>query len=353
MATPAPRHRSGFHISAVVPILGWIRTYNRSRLLRPDVLAGVTVAAFSVPESMAYAGLAGLTPEHGLYASMVALLVYACFGTSRHMSVGTTSALSIMVAGTLGGLALTNPDDYLAAAQLTAIFAGIIAVVAGLLKLGFVVNFISESVLTGFSAGAALFIASSQLAKLFGIEGVQGNFFERVWNVLKHLDETNGWTLALGLTSIALLLILERFFPACRPRCSSSCWRSPSCTSPTWRRKGSRSPATSRAGCRCPTYRRSTRRCYRPCSVWRSAVSCSRTSKASQSRGRSRRGSTRGSMPTRNSTPTARSTSAQGSSRGSRSAAACRARRSTPRPEPGLLLRAGSPRSCLRSCCSF
>ncbi len=143
----------------------------------------------------------------------MALLDYACFATSRHMSVGTTSALSIMVAGTLGGLALTNPDDYLAAAQLTAIFAGIIAVVAGLLKLGFVVNFISESVLTGLSAGAALFIASSQLAKLFGIEGVQGNFFERVWNVVKHLAETNGWTLALGLTSIALLLILERFFP--------------------------------------------------------------------------------------------------------------------------------------------
>jgi high affinity sulfate transporter 1 len=176
-------------------------------------MAGLTVAAFSVPESMAYAGLAGLTVEHGLYASMLALLVYACFGTSRHMSVGTTSALSIMVAGTLGGIAFASPDDYLAAAQLTAIIAGAIAVVAGVLRLGFVVNFISESVLTGFSAGAALFIASSQLSKLFGIEGVQGNFFERVWNVPTHLDETNGWTLTLGLVSIALLLVLERFFP--------------------------------------------------------------------------------------------------------------------------------------------
>jgi high affinity sulfate transporter 1 len=215
MATNAPvRHQSGgFQLSKVIPILGWIRTYDRSRLLRPDVLAGLTVAAFSVPESMAYAGLAGLTPEHGLYASMVALLVYAFFGTSRHMSVGTTSALAIMVAGTLGSIAFADADDYLAAAQLTAIFAGVIAVVAGVLRLGFVVNFISESVLTGFSVGAALFIASSQLSKLFGIEGVQGNFFERVWNVLKHLDETNGWTLTLGLVSIALLLVLERFFP--------------------------------------------------------------------------------------------------------------------------------------------
>ena len=130
---------------------------------------------------------------------MLALLVYAVFGTSRHLSVGTTSALSIMVAGTLGTLALSNPDDYLAAAQLTAIIAGVIAVAAGLLKLGFVVNFISESVLIGFSTGAALYIASSQLSKLFGIEGVQGSFFERVWNVLTHLDDTNGWTLGLGV----------------------------------------------------------------------------------------------------------------------------------------------------------
>jgi SulP family sulfate permease len=159
----AKPHRS---ISSVVPFLGWIRTYDRGAWLRPDLLAGVTVAAFSVPESMAYAGLAGLSPEHGLYASMVALLIYMFFGTSRQMSVGTTSALAIMVAGTLGALAL-KPDEYLAAAQLTAVFAGLLAIVAGLFKLGFIVNFISESVLKGFSAGAALYIASSQLSKLF------------------------------------------------------------------------------------------------------------------------------------------------------------------------------------------
>src|SRR5215211_5810597 len=108
-------------IQSVVPFLGWIRTYDRANWLRPDVLAGVTVAAFSIPESMAYAGLAGLSPEIGLYASMIALLFYALFGTSRHMSVGTTSAFAIMVGGTLGGLALTDPDDFLHAAQLTAI----------------------------------------------------------------------------------------------------------------------------------------------------------------------------------------------------------------------------------------
>jgi SulP family sulfate permease len=213
MQSPTIEQRSERRIESVLPFLKWIRTYDRGQFLRPDVLAGVTVAAFSVPESMAYAGLAGLSPENGLYASMLALLVYAFFGTSTHMSVGTTSALAIMVGGTLGGLALTDSGDYLAAAQLTAILAGGIAIIAGALRLGFVVNFISESVLTGFSAGAALFIGSSQLAKLFGIEGVQGNFFERIWNVLKNLDETNGWTLTLGLVSIALLLIFEELWP--------------------------------------------------------------------------------------------------------------------------------------------
>jgi SulP family sulfate permease len=200
-------------ISSFVPFLSWIRTYDRGAWLRLDVLAGVTVAAFSVPESMAYAGLAGLSPEHGLYASMIALLVYMFFGTSRQLSVGTTSALAIMVAGTLGALAL-KPGEYLAAAQLTAVVAGGLALLAGLFKLGFIVNFISESVLKGFSAGAALYIASSQLSKLFGIEGVQGNFFERVWNVIENLGDTNYWTLGLGIASIVALLALERFVPA-------------------------------------------------------------------------------------------------------------------------------------------
>ncbi len=105
VAAEGKTHRG---VASFVPFLGWIRTYDTGKWLRPDLLAGVTVAAFSVPESMAYAGLAGLSPEHGLYASMIALLVYMFFGTSRQMSVGTTSALAIMVAGTLGALSLAT-----------------------------------------------------------------------------------------------------------------------------------------------------------------------------------------------------------------------------------------------------
>jgi SulP family sulfate permease len=213
MATAQITQSTGGRFDSVVPILGWIRTYDVRRNLQPDVLAGVTVAAFTVPEGMAYASLAGLDPEIGLYASMVGMIVYAAFGSSREVSVGVTSAISIMIAGTLGGLALSDPDEYLAAAQVTAIVAGAFAVIAGVLRLGFIVNFISSSVLTGFSAGAALFIASSQLSKLFGIEGVQGNFFKRMGNLLRNLDETNGWSLALGLSGIALLLLLGTYMP--------------------------------------------------------------------------------------------------------------------------------------------
>lgn len=99
--------------------------------MRPDFLAGLTIAAFSVPESMAYPSLAGLDPQYGLYASMVALLVYVLFGTSRQLAVGTTSALANMVGGSLGGMALANEAEYLAAAQVTALMAGGVATFAG------------------------------------------------------------------------------------------------------------------------------------------------------------------------------------------------------------------------------
>lgn len=211
MAEKNAEHASGA-LTAYIPFLGWIRTYNPGAYLSKDLLAGATIAAFTIPESMAYASLAGLSPQFGLYASMVALFVYLLFGSSRQLSVGTTSALSIMVAGTLGALALT-PDEYLAAAQIAAILAGSFAILAGLLRMGFIVNFISESVLKGFTAAAALFIGSSQLSKLFGIEGVQGNFFERTWHVLSNLGETNGWALGLGLIGIAVLILLEEKVP--------------------------------------------------------------------------------------------------------------------------------------------
>lgn len=193
---------------SLVPSLGWIRTYN-TRLIRADLLAGVTVAAIAVPEDMAYAAMAGLPPQIGLYASMISLLIYALLGTSSKLSYGPTSALSIMVAGSLGAMGFVDTEQYIQAASFVAISAGAMALVAWILKLGIISNFVSETVLVGFSAGAALFIGSSQLPKLFRIEGVSGNFFERIRNVIIHLGDTHLLTLAVGAGCLLLLVFLE------------------------------------------------------------------------------------------------------------------------------------------------
>ena len=206
------RHKPKRTWSSMVPIGRWIRQYDRAGL-RPDVLAGVTVAAFTIPEAMAYAGLAGLPPQAGMYAALIAPIAYLIFGTSRQLSVGPTSALSIMVASGLSVFAFADPAQYAAAAAMTAILVAIICFIAWLLRLGFLVNFISEAVLVGFSSGAALYIASTQLGKLFGIHGSSGEFFERIRYILEHLNETNVPTLVLGLAGIVILFVMEEKLP--------------------------------------------------------------------------------------------------------------------------------------------
>ena len=206
------RHKPQRTFASVIPIGQWIRQYDRA-WLRPDVIAGVTLAAFTIPEAMAYAGLAGLPPQAGMYAALIAPIAYLIFGTSRQLSVGPTSALSIMVASGLSVIAFADPAQYAAAAAMTAILVAIICFGAWLLRLGFLVNFISEAVLVGFSSGAALYIASTQLGKLFGIHGSSGEFFERIAYILQHLDETNVPTLILGLAGIVILLVMEEKLP--------------------------------------------------------------------------------------------------------------------------------------------
>jgi len=202
----------GARLKALVPILTWGRNYDR-RNLRPDLIAGVTVAAVAIPENMAYATMAGLPPQVGHYASLVSMLVYFLLGTSSKLAYGPTSALSIMVAGTLGSMAFVDADEYAKAASFVAVSAGVIALLAWFLRLGIVANFVSETVLVGFSAGAALFIGSSQISKLFGIHGAEGNFFQRIWNVISNFGDTNWWAFAIGFTCLVALILLDRFFP--------------------------------------------------------------------------------------------------------------------------------------------
>ncbi len=193
----------------ILPVLQWLPSYDK-RSFSKDVTAGLTVGSFAVPEGMAYASLAGLPPQMGLCSSIVAQLMYFFFGTSRQLSIGPTSALSIMVAGTLGMIAAGNADNYIALASMTAILVGLISLVGYVLKLGVIPRFISKSVLTGFSAGAAFYVAASQLPKLFGIHGGHGDVFEKFAYLIMHLGETNVPSLVIGGAGILILLLGER-----------------------------------------------------------------------------------------------------------------------------------------------
>ncbi len=176
-------------------------------------MAGLTLAAFTVPEAIAYAELARLPAITGLYAAIVAPLLYMLFGTSRQLAVGPTAAMSILVASGLGELALSFPDQHVTLAATTAALVGVMALVSYALRLGFLVNFISESVLVGFSTGVAVYIAATQFSKLFGIPGIHGHFFDRILDLAHHIGATNVWALSLGVAGIVVLLLGERIFP--------------------------------------------------------------------------------------------------------------------------------------------
>ncbi|PKL71421.1 MAG: SulP family inorganic anion transporter, partial [Methanobacteriales archaeon HGW-Methanobacteriales-2] len=142
-------------ISTILPITKWAKNYDKT-WLRSDIIAGITVGAFIIPESIAYVYLANLPPEVGLYSAMVAVLVYVIFGTSRQLSIGPLSTLSILVGSTLGSLMIPGTAQYAMIASLVAVIAGLLAILSWVLRLGFMVKFISKPVLTGFLTGIAL-----------------------------------------------------------------------------------------------------------------------------------------------------------------------------------------------------
>lgn len=199
-------------LSSLFPVTKWARSYNKN-WLRPDIIAGITVGAFTIPVAMAYVSLADLPPEIGLYSSMVALLVYTIFGTSRHLSVGPTSTLSILIGSTLGPLMIVNISQYFMMVSLVAVIVGILALISWALRLGFIIKFISRTVLTGFLAGIALLIASGQLPKLFGIYAASGTFFERLYYLFTNIYQANLVTTAIGVGGVLFLLLATRKFP--------------------------------------------------------------------------------------------------------------------------------------------
>jgi len=194
------------------PPARWLREY-RAAFLRADFVSGLTLAAYAIPVSLAYAALAGLPPVYGVYCYLVAGPAYALFGSSRQLAIGPTSAISMLVGTTVAGMAMGDPARYSQIVALTALVFSAIAVAAWALRLSSLVNFISETILLGFKAGAAVTIAMTQLPKLFGVKGGGEHFFERVGVLVSQLPDTNIAVLLFGLAAIALLVLGERLLP--------------------------------------------------------------------------------------------------------------------------------------------
>jgi len=195
-----------------VPALRWIPMYT-TRRFGLDLLAGLSLAAFVIPESIAYASLAQLPPVTGLYCYLVAGIVYALLGTSRQIAVGPTSALAIVIASGVAAMGGEDPARAVALASAIALMVGIICVAGRFVGLANAAYFISDPVLIGFKTGAALYIASTQLPKLFGVEGVTGKFFERVSHIVVSLPESHVPSLLFGLAAIVLFMVFERLLP--------------------------------------------------------------------------------------------------------------------------------------------
>jgi SulP family sulfate permease len=195
------------------PLLDWAPTYQR-REFGPDLAAGLTVGAMLVPQAMAYALLAGLPPEVGLYAATIPLLAYAVFGTSRQLAVGPVAIVSLLTASALGTIADEGTSTYLAAAALLALMVGVVHILLGVGRLGFLVNFLSHSVLVGFTAAAAIIIGFSQVKHVFGITTERtDHFYENVFEVGRNLGDTNTATIVLGGVAVAALFLMRRYTP--------------------------------------------------------------------------------------------------------------------------------------------
>jgi sulfate permease, SulP family len=189
-----------------------VQGYRRS-WLRADLLAGLTVWAVLVPESLAYATIAGVPPVVGLYAAVASLVLYALLGSSRHLVVGPMSATAALSAAIVAGFAGGGTAEFVAFTVALAIVTGVIGFLAGLLRLGFIASFISEPVLKGFIVGLALTIIVGQLPKLFGVEKEPGNFFEQAWGLIGNLGGTSLVTLVVGLVALAVIVLLRKVVP--------------------------------------------------------------------------------------------------------------------------------------------
>ncbi len=193
------------------PFLSWLPAYNK-RYLTEDAIAGLTVGIVLIPQGMAYAMIAGLPPVYGLYASLMPLLVYSLLGTSRQLAMGPVAMDSLLVAAGLGVLAVSGVDEYIALAILLTFMVGTIQLLLGIFRMGFLVNFLSKPVISGFTSAAAIIITFSQLKHLLGADIVQSSRFHILFNEsFREMHNTHGLTLLLGLGGIIIILLLKKW----------------------------------------------------------------------------------------------------------------------------------------------
>ena len=190
----------------------WLKGY-KTKFLKGDFLAGITLAAYGIPVSLAYATLAGLPPEYGIYGYLVGGFFYAILGTSKQLAIGPTSAISLLIGTTIADMAHGDVQRWADIASLTALVFSVLAILAYMLRLSGIINFISETVLVGFKAGAALTIGLTQLPKLFGVKGGGENFLERLISLFYQLPETNTAVLFFGVVAIVILILGEKIAP--------------------------------------------------------------------------------------------------------------------------------------------
>jgi sulfate permease, SulP family len=194
-----------------MPVASWLRSYRMS-WFRWDVTAGLTTAAVVIPQAMAYATIAGLPVQYGLYTALIPMVVYSLLGSARCLSVSTTSTIALLTAS---GIALAPEGAEPAAiAAVLAAEVGLFLVAAGLLRLGFLSSFISRPILAGFKIGMGMTVAASQLGKIMGVSISGETFFPKIVSAASQVDETNLWTLSIALTSFAALLIIKRKVPS-------------------------------------------------------------------------------------------------------------------------------------------
>lgn len=198
--------------SKFFPSAIWIKEYN-TKTLKSDFIAGITLAAYGIPVSMAYATLAGLPPQYGIYGYLIGGIFYALLGTSRQLAIGPTSAISLLIGTSIATMANGDAQRWVDIASLTALVFSALAILAYLLRLSGIINFISETVLVGFKAGAAITIGLTQLPKLFGVKGGGENFLERITLLFQQLPDTNTTVLLFGIAAIIILIAGEKILP--------------------------------------------------------------------------------------------------------------------------------------------